>query len=139
MKNILLPIDVYNTPEKTTQNALTFLHKLEGHFRIFLLKTYLVPASLSNQVIETHDELQNRSLKELQKELLAAQSISPSGKLSFESFLQMGRPINVIIRVVKEQNIDCVILGPLDGLKREENLNLLSRLHCPVIVLPLPV
>lgn len=139
MKNVLLPIDVYNDPRKVLSKAMAFLREIEGHFNIFLLKTYLVPTSSSNQVIHDHDNLQNQSLQELQKELKGIKKLSVNGKMTFESLLQMGRPIHAIARIIKERDIDCVILGPAEGLKKEENQNLVTHLHCPVVILPSPI
>ena len=138
MKTILLPIDLYSNSRQILEDALAFLQNVGGHRHICLLKTYSVPVSFSDQVIDTHDKLQNRSLEELQNELKAAKELANDGNTSFESMLQMGKPINVITRLTKERNITCIIIEQsANGTKQEEILHLLNSVPCPIVILPM--
>ncbi|GEM_PF-5887515 len=141
MKNILLPIDLYDDSRRVLQEVLTFLHGVEGNSKVILLTTYMVPASVSGQIINTYDALRNQSLEKLKKELHAAKELSTDVKISFETISQMGAPANVISRLMKEKNIDCVIVekwgnGTDGGPKQEAIIRLLNHLHCPMVVLP---
>lgn len=137
MKNILFPLDLYQNSQSALKQALTFLLTMGGHFNVFLLKTYMVPVSSSEEVIDTHDELQSQLLKKLQEVLKITKKLVPDEKMSFETLLQMGKPVNVIARVVKEKNIAYVVLGPLSSSAQEETTYLLSHISCPIVVLPL--
>ncbi len=134
MKNVLVPLDFDNDARKVLKDLLSLLQGMEGDLKIFLLDTYMVPSSPSGHVIHAHDELRRRSLERLQEYLNAAKELLGDRKVSFEAVSQMGTPANVISRVVKERDIDCVVLGV--GQKQEEIVNLLNRLHCPMVVLP---
>ncbi len=137
MKNILLPLDLCKNTKNLLKRALAFLQETGTPTNIFLLKTYTVSVDSTAGVIEAHDHLQTQSLQELQRELKAAQSLATSDKLSFEIVLQMGHPANVITRVVKEKNIDCILLeSRAYGSRHENEMNLWDRIHCPMIVFP---
>lgn len=140
MKKILLPIDFYDDSGRVLQEVLSFLHGVEGDFKLSLLSTYMVPVLSSGQIINTHDELRNQSLERLKKEFHAAKELSTDGKIVFESISQMGTPANVISRIVKEKNIDCVVVGTKEGKtggpKQEIILNLLNQIHCPMVIVP---
>lgn len=136
MKNILLPIDLYSDPQRILKEVLTFLQSADGRFKVFLLKTYTVPASLSDQVINTHDRLKAQTTNALRKELYIAQEFAEDGKISLEGITQMGSPVNVISRTVKEKGIDCVVMEKEDGSKQEEIIRLLNHIQCPMMVLP---
>lgn len=142
MKNILLPIDFYDDSQRVLRGIVSFLEGVQGDFKLFLLTTYMVPLAASAQIINAHDALRNQSLEKLKKELQVAQGLSQNRKVIYETVAQMGTPANVISRIVKEKNIDCVIVGmkvgKAGGPKQEIVINLLHQIHCPVVILPLP-
>ncbi len=167
MKNILLPIDFYDDSQRVLRGIVSFLEGVQGDFKLFLLTTYMVPLAASAQIINAHDALRNQSLERLKNTLQVAQKLlncqpqsgvegkTPSGfaggggdvspykrKLVYETVAQMGTPANVISRIVKEKNIDCVIVGmkvgKTGGPKQEIIINLLHQINCPVVILPLP-
>jgi hypothetical protein len=143
MKNILLPLDYYSDPRRVLKDLLAFLQGVEGHCNLFLLDTYMVPYSSSNEVIPTHDERRRQSIEKLHDLLDGAQELSTNGKVSFEIISQMGTPVNVVARIIQEKGIDCVVFGTNEGRsgdpKQDEITKLLNRLHCPIVVLPLAV
>ena len=139
MKNILLPIDSYGDSRNVLRDVLSHLNGMNGDFRLFVLKTYLVPKAPGHGVISIHDELRDRSLAQLRQEIRSVEKISPDGKIRFEAVAQIGSPANVVRRFVEEKNIDCVILGRDGEIKREDLSPLLPHVSCQVVILPSPL
>ncbi len=136
MKKILLSLDGYSESRKILKSVLTFLAGLQGSFQIVLLKTYTVPVSAPDRVIETYDAIRSRSQKALDRELAEIRVLCSDGKFSFEAFSQMGSLPNVIVRVVRENNIDCVVMGRKGGAKPEDLAHLFSSMPCSLFLLP---
>lgn len=135
MKSLLLPIGICRDPRWSLKDLLMFLEETGRKFKVILLDTYLVPVSPSERLIYTFEQMRKESLKKLQDELHAAKVLVSSGKVSFEVVSQMGSPVNVVSRIVKEKGIDCVVMGRDGSLKKDEMSQILDRVSCPIFAL----
>ena len=136
MRNLLLPIDLYPDLPTVLKELLSYLQNLSGSFKLFLLATYLVPASPSGRLITAHDELKKQSVARLKQALQLAQELCPvRKKVSFETLSQMGSPNHVIARIAEEHQIGCVILAMNEKINAENYL--WKHLRCPVLLVPL--
>lgn len=141
MKTILFPLSYVEDSGAALKELVLFLGKVEDTFQVYLLDTYMVPISSPDELIFIHDELRRQSREKLQKEADLIKGFAQAGKVSFEVISQMGTPVNAVSRLVKEKQIDAVVMAIVIKhqhiVKQHEFLTLLGRLNCPIILLPL--
>jgi hypothetical protein len=134
---ILLPTDFSLASQQAFEYTLSFLKESS---KIFLLNTYVVPASEPEKIINIHDELRRKSKDGLQAELKRIQNKKINPALSFETLSHMGTLENVLPHLVKTRQIDFVVVG----VNTDENRNssrlfhLISILGCPLVTVPYP-
>ena len=141
MKNILVPTDF----SKNAENA--FLYAIEiakkENAKLILLHTYdinytnaYVPLNLILEEFETLKKDSKRGLDEL------CYKIVQIGNINYEAISRKGETVETIINVIKEKDIDMVIMGTkgASGLAGAifgtNTAKVIEKVKCPVIAVP---
>ena len=108
MKTILVPTDFSSTAQHAADYAAALCRELQAN--LILFHAYLLPLALGEVplVMVTGDELRNSSEEGLKKE---AQRLSAVPELKIECIARMGMAMDEIKELVKERNVDLVIMG----------------------------
>lgn len=136
VKKVLIPTDFSQASHRVIARGLSFFKSFSESYKLFLLNTYMVPLASSAQVIVLNDELKNKSIAGLVQDLQMLKDQSDATEVTAEIISQIGALENVIPRIVKEREIDCVVMGMDDRLRQEGISAVLNRVQCPILVIP---
>lgn len=134
MKTVLIPTNFSFCAQNALKFTLSFFQKTTAQYRILLLNTYLIPPLHPSQIIETHDELKQKSMEMLEKERKMAEKLNRNQNISFDILSSMGTLENVMAYLIESHQVDCVIMGVGNNKKGP---HLLDRLGCPLLMVPL--
>lgn len=136
MKKVLIPTDFSQASHRVIAGGLSFFKSFSESCKLFLLHTYMVPLASSAQVIVLNDELKKKSIAGLVQDLQMLKDQSDATEVTAEIISQIGALENVIPRIVKEREIDCVMMGINSDFPREMISNIANRVQCPILVIP---
>jgi nucleotide-binding universal stress UspA family protein len=138
MKNILVPTDFSSTAQHAADYAAALCRELQAS--LILFHAYLLPLAFGEVpiVLVTGDELRKSSEEGLRKE---AERLSAGAPLQIECIARMGMPMDEIKDLVKERNVDLVIMGSketdgLDKLFGSTTNSAINNLKKPLLVVP---
>lgn len=141
MKTILVPTDF----SKNAENALHFAVALakQQHATLILLHAYQMPVAVSpvpfNLLILEKEEAKQDATNKLRT--LSAQ-IDHTGGVSYEYLLEEGDAVEVISNIVKEKNVDLIVMGSkgASGLAGVifggVATSVIEKASCPVMAIP---
>lgn len=105
--------------------------------KLILIHTFPFPVTSSNSWVEIHDEWKKNTGRAFETVLENAKRAYAPKNVSFETLSFIGSLENVLVYLVRERGIDCVIWGMQpESAKEEEVARVLSRVSCPVLVVP---
>lgn len=138
MKKVLIPTDFSPAAQRALHFGVSIFETSGVGANFILVHTFPFPVNASNSWVEVHDVWKRTSAQSFAAELEEARRVYAPKKVSFETLSFIGSLDNVLVHLVRERGIDCVIWGtdPASG-KEEEIARVLSRVSCPLVVVPL--
>ncbi len=106
------------------------------HCRVILMNAYLPAGSSPDRWIDAHDAMKRESSDRLGQELARLQAEGSPNGFTFETLSYLGSIENVMPHLVREENVDYVVLGVQPEPKKDRLVKLLNRLPCPILVVP---
>jgi len=138
-KTILIPTDF----SENARNAIRYALNLFGDGNHFiLLNTWQTPYTPPEVLISVEDILMNASKEGLAKEIEWVKSISSNGKNTYETISEFGILVEILKTVVRERNIDFVVMGTQGARGLQEVLlgsntaAAAKSLNCPLLAIP---
>jgi nucleotide-binding universal stress UspA family protein len=140
MKNILLPTDFSHC----SRNAAEYAIKLFGvkDVKYTVLNTYIDPPSGAGAMVSMVDIIRERSEKDCKEEALTISRTIDNDALNLEDLVQYGDLSYIISNLVKEREIDMVVMGTkgASGLKKflsgSNAANVIREVKCPLLIVP---
>lgn len=138
MVKILVPTDFSTDSKKAIDFAVNFF-KDKSPSKIYLLNTYMVQPTDGNNVIDMNDRIKQMAMKGLEKAKDYSETLTQKGKvidIDFETHLKIGSLKNVIYQMIKEQDIDLVVMARDAG----KHINEVSKhlkdksSECPIVI-----
>lgn len=137
MKKILIPTDFTPASRRALDFGVSIFETSGVGAKLILINTFPFPVTSSNSWVEIHDEWKKNSSRAFAAELENAKRAHAPKNISFETLSFIGSLDNVLVYVVKERGIDCVIWGMQPEFAKEDEIaRVLSRVSCPVLVVP---
>lgn len=146
MKNILIPTDFSKNSLNAIEYALNLFKNTSCNF--YLLHVTLIPNYAAGDVpiIPTEVVLENSLLKQAKDELddlqKRIQKTAPNSKHHFFTISKYNFFIDAVKDVIKEKNIELVVMGTKGASGLSEVLigsntgDLITKIKCPVLVIP---
>lgn len=134
MRNILVTTDFSEHARNTLLYVLRFLKDTQIPCRILLLNTYVVSHSDPDQLITLNDELKKKSMDGLEKERKEALKGFTNSNISIETHSHLGSLNNVILQLMKKNNIDLVAMGNLEREQVDTVSRSLKKQERPLLV-----
>ena len=136
VKTILIPIDHAMPTDHTLRQAREMLNGRGENWKVLLLGTFRGPFAPISRAVAIHDDLKRKTLEQLafQRDLLR-DSGSANG-ITFELLAYMGSLENIVHYLSQEEKVDCLLLSTDLHANKDQFAKLLSRVHCPVLVIP---
>jgi nucleotide-binding universal stress UspA family protein len=138
MKTILVPTDFSSTAQHAADYAAALCRELQAN--LILFHAYLLPLALGEVplVMVTGDELRSSSEEGLKRE---AERLSTGPELKVECIARMGMAMDEVKDLVKERNVDLVIMGSketagVDKLFGSTTNSAINHLKTPLLVVP---
>ncbi|MCC6273965.1 MAG: universal stress protein [Deltaproteobacteria bacterium] len=137
MKKVLIPTDFTPAARRALHFGVSIFETSGVGAKLILVHTFPFLVNASNSWVEVHDEWKRNSAKSFADVLEEARRIYSPKHVSFETLSFIGSLGNVLVHLVRDRGIDCVIWGtdPESG-KEEEIARVLSRVSCPLVVVP---
>ena len=138
MKRILIPTDFSENALNAADFGLRMYQYKE--YEIIMLHVFQVPA-LTNSVILEHDALKSEAIYNLHQEVKRIRASSFRNIVS-EYSARLGSLVSVVDRLVKEGNIDLIIMGTkgASGFKEvlfgSNTADVIEKVDCPILVIP---
>jgi hypothetical protein len=136
VKTILMPIDYAMPADNTLRQARKMLNDRGENWKVLLLGTFRGPFTPISQSVAIHDDLKRKTLEQLaiQRDLL--RDSGAANGMTFELLAYMGSLENIVNYLSHEQKVDCLLLSTDLHANREEFGKVLSRVRCPILVIP---
>lgn len=134
MRNILVTTDFSEHARNTLLHVLRFLKDTQIPCRILLLNTYVVSHSDPDQLITLNDELKKKSMDGLEKERKEALKDFTNSNISIETHSHLGSLNNVILQLMKKNNIDLVAMGNMEREQVDTVSRSLKKQQHPLLV-----
>lgn len=134
MKSILIPTDFSPTSKQAIQYVLDLMGETIIPTRILLVNTYMVQHKDPKDIIRINDELKKQSKNGLEKEKEETLKKISNPNISVETVSHMGSLSNVILHLLKSENIDLVAIGKNNGKLLENVSGILKEQHCPLLI-----
>ncbi|HEX5035185.1 MAG TPA: hypothetical protein VFW62_11960 [bacterium] len=135
VKTILMPLDHAISPGSTLRRAREMLQP-EERWKVLLLGTFHGPFLPLSRSVAIHDELKRKTLKRLASQRDEIQGGEGFQDFDFELLTYMGSLDNGIHYLSQEQKVDCLLLDAELGSHKEELSRVLSKIDCPVLIIP---
>jgi len=137
VKKVLIPTDFSPAAQRALHFGVSIFETSGVGAKLILVHTFPFPVSASNSWVEVHDAWKRNSAKSFAEQLEEVRRVYAPKNVSFETLSFIGSLDNVLVHLVRERGIDCVIWGTdPDSGKEEEITRVLSRVPCPVLVVP---
>ena len=136
VKTILVPTDFSSAAESAIREGLPFLSPSGEACKILLLNTFPIPCASLDRSVAMHDEMKEVSSRRLEEERERLRKALASDQVHFELLACAGSLVNVVAYLSQERKVDCVLLGALRNGNDEERQKMLSRVACPVLIIP---
>lgn len=145
MKNILLPTDFSSNSINAIQYALNLFQDSKCLF--YLINVYTIPY-LTNEVLMENDmhqliENENKLFNTSQEEMKAIlKKIKPNNNHKFELISEYGFFIDSIKKIVKNKNIDLIIMGTKGATGAKEIFmgsntgDIIMKTNCNILAVP---
>lgn len=138
LKKILVPVDFSKCSQKAVTYAVAFARQFKASITLlYVLQPYLLPGDYAGGVDYAlmEKEIETNSKRELQTmlEKLIAKDVPAKARL------ELGRPVDQICRVAKDQNFDLIVISTHGhtGLKHvvlgSTAENVVRHAPCPVL------
>lgn len=136
MKSILLPTDFSIESKAARKYILNFFNELEISYRVILLNAYSVIGCSDEDLVKMNDIEKNKSRKALEMEKNVILSEGCEKLFSVECISNMGTLTNIVPKIVKQKEIDLVIMGKDGGQHVEEVSRALKadKSNCPLLI-----
>lgn len=135
MKHILVPTDFSSNSDNAIDYILDFIIKTQLPAKVYLLNAYMVESDDVENVIHLNDQIKAQSIFKLvnRKKRLLAKYSCPG--IEVEMVSRMGSIQNLIPRIIKEFNIDLLVMGEDDGKKINQIAKSLkkNKSSCPLL------
>ena len=141
MKKILVPTDF----SKTAENALFYAIELakSEHAKLILLHVDQTEITNPNVPYTIYTEVIEAKKKEVKKEIDdLALKITQAGKINYESLVREGLVFETILNVIKEKEVDLVVMGTKGSgslsnmILGSSTAKIIEKARCPVIAVP---
>ncbi len=134
MKRILIPTDFSKHSRHTLQYVLELLQGFSTPWRILLVNTYMIKETDPNEVIKINDALKGKSKQGLELERELALQYNKNPLLTIDVASHMGSLTNVVLQLLRSENIDLVAMGKNGGRNVESVANLLKQQQCSLLI-----
>lgn len=139
MKDILIPTDFSSVSRRALDMGVSIFEHSDEGANFILIATFPFPAGGGHSWIEIHDSWKKAVAKGFAEEIELARQNYSLKNISFETLSFIGSLENVLAHLVRERSIDCVVFGtPQDSRSEELVVKILSRVTCPVLLVPRP-
>ncbi len=127
MKTILIPTDFSNASQNAIRYIANFFQDIKVPYKLILLHSYQVPFIDDSLKMIAANDLAKKNVKEglaKEKEWIADNFNNSSFEVETTSL--MGSLENIIPQVVKEKNVDLVVMGKNGGEHVEQIYKILK-------------
>ena len=131
-----MPIDHAVSPGNTLERARRILMDPEEKWKVLLLGTFRGPFVPVSRSVEIHDDQKRKTLEQLALRRDEIQRTEAGNGFEFELLAYMGSLDNVVNYLSEEKKVDYLLLAADFGANREEFSKVLSKTHCPVLIIP---
>lgn len=141
MKTILVPTDFSENAENALYYAIDIANRINA--KIILLNAYQSnnsnPYIPLDYVVEENKQVAINSDKQLKEESLKIKQV---GGVDYECISIEDSPVEAMINIIKEKNIDLVVMGTkgesnfLNTVFGSNTANIIEKASCPVIAVP---
>lgn len=137
MKEILIPTDFTEKSRRALDFGVSLFAQSGIGANFILIATFPFRANGGHSWVDIHDEWKRSSSLDFAAEIEQASRNYSLKNISFETLSFIGSLENVLSYVVRDRKIDCVILGTHPEARKEEEIaRILSRVRCPVLLVP---
>lgn len=141
MKTILVPTDFSLNADNALYYAIDLAKR--SHFKLLLLHAYQVNYPNPYVPLDYLVEEKGNALKDSDNQLKStAQKISHAGHLEYEYLSVEDAPVDAILKIIKEKEIDLVVMGTKGDSNLANNIfgsnaaKVLEKATCPVMAIP---
>lgn len=134
MKRILILTDFSSSSRRTLRYVFDLIKNNSEPCKIILLNTYMVQETNPELVIKKNDQLKMISKDGLEAELIEAQSLNENKLVTIETASHMGSLHNIVLMILKSDEIDLVAMGKNGGRQVNMISSLLKEHHCPLLI-----
>jgi nucleotide-binding universal stress UspA family protein len=135
MKNVLLPTDFSSQSRYSLEYVLGFLQHTMVPSRVLLVNTYILQMSADPlHLVSINDELKKKSKGLLDKEVFWARAHCLNPLVTIEAASHMGTLNNVILNLLRREDIDLVAMGKGNGNHVDQVASLLKLQNCPLLI-----
>lgn len=131
-----MPVDHALSPGNTLARARKILIGPQEKWKVLLLGTFRGPFVPASRSVEIHDDLKRKTLDQLTSQRDEIQRSEVGKGLVFELLAYMGSLDNIVQYVSQEQKVDYLLLEADFGSNKEDFGKLLSKAHCPALIIP---
>lgn len=108
----------------------------EEKCKVLLLGTFRGPFVPVSRSVAIHDDLKRKTLEQLASRRDEIQHSEAGKGIDFELLAYMGSLDNVVNYLSEEKKVDYLLLAADFGVNKEEFSKVLSKTHCPVLIIP---